>query len=96
MKRKKWTRQCLLQPLVMYQLSLRLGVSYEAVAWSLVRYKVFTPFDIQRLLRTKPVDIKKSILGKDPADSRKKSGSLMTSTRTRSSNLAPMIRSSCA
>ncbi|WP_329004949.1 ImmA/IrrE family metallo-endopeptidase [Pseudomonas aeruginosa] len=71
MKRKKWTRQCLLQPLVMYQLSLRLGVSYEAVAWSLVRYKVFTPFDIQRLLLTKPVDIKKSILGKDPADSRK-------------------------
>ncbi|EKJ8514535.1 ImmA/IrrE family metallo-endopeptidase [Pseudomonas aeruginosa] len=71
MRRKRWTRQCLLKPLVMYQLSLRLGVSYEAVAWSLLRYKVFDSRAIQRLLQTKPAEIKKAILGKAPSDARK-------------------------
>ena len=37
MKAKRWTRQDLERPWVVYQLSLRLGTSFKAMAWSLER-----------------------------------------------------------
>jgi Zn-dependent peptidase ImmA (M78 family) len=47
-KRKRWDKASLTNPHVFYQMSLRLGVSYSAAAWSLVRHKILTYDVVQR------------------------------------------------
>ena len=42
-KAKGWGKSDLLQPDVVYQLSLRLGISFTAMVWSLARLKMVTP-----------------------------------------------------
>ncbi len=61
-KRKGWNRQSLQNPLILYQLSLRLGVSYAATAWSLMRHKLFDYDMVQQLLKTTPASIKRALM----------------------------------
>ena len=52
MKRQNIRTPHLRRPNVIYQLSLRLGVSYEAFCWTLVRYKMINPKQARELLLT--------------------------------------------
>lgn len=61
-KRKGWTKASLTNPQVLYQMSLRLGVSYSAAAWSLVRHNILTFDVVQGLLKVQPAAIKQSLL----------------------------------
>lgn len=61
-KRKGWNKTSLTNPHVLYQMSLRLGVSYTAAAWSLLRHKVLTYDVVQELLKVQPARIKQSLL----------------------------------
>lgn len=61
-KRKGWDRRSLANPLVIYQLSLRLGISYSATAYSLLRHDLVTYADVQLLLKTTPASIKRLLL----------------------------------
>lgn len=70
-KRKGWNRTSLANPQILYQLSLRLGVSYAATAWSLLRHDIFRYPDVQRLLKTRPASIKRSLLQTDLPDATK-------------------------
>jgi len=71
MKRKGWQKADLWQPAVLYQMALRLGTSYKAMAWSLVRHQVFSNVDAENLLRIQPAAIKRSLLGMPLADAEK-------------------------
>ncbi|MBJ2285831.1 ImmA/IrrE family metallo-endopeptidase [Pseudomonas sp. MF6755] len=61
-KRKGWDKASLTNPHVLYQMSLRLGVSYSAAAWSLVRHKILAYDVVQGLLKVQPASIKQSLL----------------------------------
>ncbi|HEC1609932.1 ImmA/IrrE family metallo-endopeptidase [Pseudomonas aeruginosa] len=71
MKRKGWQKTDLWQPVVLYQMALRLGTSYKAMAWSLVRHQVFSTVDAEKLLRIQPAAIKKALLGMPLTDADK-------------------------
>lgn len=71
MKRKGWQKSDLWHPVVLYQLALRLGTSYKAMAWSLVRHQVFSYGDAEKLLRVSPAALKRSIFGEVPPDASK-------------------------
>jgi len=62
MKRKGWSVADLTHPFNLYQLSLRLGISYSATAWSLQRLKLFDRSVVDELLRVQPKAIKKALL----------------------------------
>ncbi len=57
-RRQNWTREHLQTPEVVYQLSLRCGASFQAVAWALERNRFISPADRTALLKTKPRDLK--------------------------------------
>jgi Zn-dependent peptidase ImmA (M78 family) len=71
MRRKQWTMQALKVPQNLYQLSLRLGISYAAAAWSLVRHNLMTAEDVKGLLSVQPLAIKKALLAGQAFDARK-------------------------
>lgn len=71
MQRKQWKKEELFRPGILYQLALRMGVSYEAAAWSLNRHSVMSVDEVHQMLRTTPVMIKKSLLGERLLDARK-------------------------
>ena len=48
-KRHCWTRAKLRQPAHIYQLALRLGISYQAACWALATANVLTPTEADRL-----------------------------------------------
>lgn len=62
MRRKGWSINALKDPLNLYQLSLRIGVSYAAMAWSLVRLGLWSSSDAARAQKVEPGEIKRSIL----------------------------------
>lgn len=62
MKRQNWTVSDFRRPSVVYQLSLRLGTSYEALCWTLVRYTMITAKHARDLLQTKPKALKEALL----------------------------------
>lgn len=64
MKRKGWTVSHLSHPFVLYQLALRLGISYKATAWSLNRLELMPRQVVQEVLNVQPAAIKKSLLQK--------------------------------
>lgn len=71
MKRQSWTAEDLRRPTVVYQLSLRLGVSYEALCWTLVRSQLASLQLARELLGTRPKELKELLLaGYRPADYR--------------------------
>jgi len=70
-KRKGWSKASLNNPHVLYQMSLRLGVSYAAAAWSLVRHQILTYGAVQELLKVQPASIKQALLQGQLPDSTK-------------------------
>ncbi|CAJ3147701.1 Domain of uncharacterised function (DUF955) [Burkholderia pseudomallei] len=62
MRLKGWTRTDLEVPSVVYQLSLRLGTSYTATVWSLVRCKLLQHSAADSLLSQPPKGLKQSLL----------------------------------
>jgi Zn-dependent peptidase ImmA (M78 family) len=71
LKRKGWSIQSLRDPQVLYQLSLRLGISYTAAAWSLYRQKLFDRPTVDSMLEIQPADIKRELVGDRFLDPRK-------------------------
>ena len=57
-ERHGWTRAALKKPLNIYQLSLRLGISYKAACWALVSAKIIQRTQAQRLQDVKVKEIK--------------------------------------
>lgn len=63
MKRKGWKRTDLPDPSVVYQLSLRLGTSFTATVWSLVRLGFLSNDTAEHLAKHTPKHIKQEPLG---------------------------------
>ena len=62
MKRQGWMPEHLRQPSVVYQFSLRLGVSYEALCWTMVRLSMLQQREARSLLQTPPREMKRALL----------------------------------
>lgn len=61
--RQGWTVDDFQKPAVVYQLSLRLGTSYESTCWTLARNNFLTSRDAEEVLKTKPRALKANLLG---------------------------------
>lgn len=57
-RRHKWTSAALQSPDTTYQLSLRLGASYEAVCWGLESHNILKPGPVAELRAVTPKEIK--------------------------------------
>ncbi|KAB0568426.1 MULTISPECIES: ImmA/IrrE family metallo-endopeptidase [Pseudomonas] len=64
MKRKGWSVADLAHPFILYQLALRLGISYKAAIWSLNRLQLLDRSVADDALRVQPASIKRSLLDK--------------------------------
>lgn len=62
MKRQGWTRESLTDPVVVYQLALRMGSSYSATCYALAESKGIDQETRERLLKVKPRTIKQSLV----------------------------------
>lgn len=62
MRMKGWSKEHLNDPAIVYQLSLRLGTSFEAMAWSLVRLGLLSTASATRTLGQKPKSLKLAAL----------------------------------
>jgi Zn-dependent peptidase ImmA (M78 family)/predicted secreted protein len=64
--RQGWSPGMMADPLIVYQLSLRVGASYDATCRSLVRpgIEVINRATLNKILKVKPKDIKKALLAK--------------------------------
>lgn len=60
--RQGWTVSDFRRPNRVYQLALRLGASYEATCWTLVRYGLIQPALARELLQTQPRELKAALL----------------------------------
>jgi Zn-dependent peptidase ImmA (M78 family) len=63
MRRQRWGRDSLRNPSVVYQMSLRLGMSYKAMVWSLNRLGHLTVSEALRIVDVQPIALKRDILG---------------------------------
>ena len=62
-RRRAWNKNSLTVAKNVYQLALRLGVSYEATCRTLYRYRLINRAAMNNLLRVQPKTIKQGILG---------------------------------
>lgn len=62
MKRQNWSRESLVDPVVVYQLSLRMGSSYSATCYALEESKGIDRQTREKLLKVKPKAIKQSLV----------------------------------
>jgi hypothetical protein len=60
--RQGWTVNYLYNPLIVYQLALRLGQSYEALTWTMERYNLISDSIGRQLRETQPRTIKVGLL----------------------------------
>lgn len=60
-RRHGWTRDKLHQPRNVYQLSLRLGVSYQAACWALVTSGILTPSEARQLQELSVKELKQEL-----------------------------------
>ena len=60
--RQSWTVNDFRRPNVVYQLALRIGASYEAMCWTLVRYRFIQQVQARELLQTQPRALKVALL----------------------------------
>ena len=60
-KSHEWTVEKLRQPTNLYQLSLRLGISYEATCWALASSRIFTRAVARSLANTILRDVKRTL-----------------------------------
>lgn len=63
MRRQRWGRDSLRNPSVVYQMSLRLGMSYKAMVWSLNRLGHLTVSEALKIADVQPITLKRDILG---------------------------------
>jgi Zn-dependent peptidase ImmA (M78 family) len=69
--RQGWTAEDFREPDTVYQLALRIGASYEATCWTLVRHRLIAQPIAIALLGTQPRDLKAALLeAYRPADYR--------------------------
>lgn len=59
---KGWTGTSLRDPRVMYQLALRLGMSYQAMVWTLLSQSLLSYATATKMAKLKPRDIKRAVL----------------------------------
>jgi Zn-dependent peptidase ImmA (M78 family)/predicted secreted protein len=70
-KHHGWVGAALQRRDVVYQLSLRMGASYQATCWTLARYKLLSASTAQKLASIEPREIKAELLGSyEPPDFR--------------------------
>ncbi len=62
-QRQGWLARDLASPAIAYQLSLRLGTSYEATSWTLERYRMISPPAARALREVQPRQLKIELLG---------------------------------
>lgn len=62
-ERQGWTGNALKNPEVLYQLSLRIGISYEAACWNIAHQRFIHPATARSLAAIEPKTIKKRLLG---------------------------------
>jgi Zn-dependent peptidase ImmA (M78 family) len=67
-QRHGWTTDDFRDPAVVYQLSLRLGASYEATCWTLARDNYIPVADAQELVKVQPKKLKSALLGAHQPD----------------------------
>ena len=60
--RQSWTVNDFRRPNVVYQLALRIGASYEATCWTLVRHRFIQQVQARELLQTQPRALKVALL----------------------------------
>jgi hypothetical protein len=60
--RQNWTVSDFCQPNLVYQLALRIGASYEATCWTLVRHRFIQVAQARELLQTQPRELKVALL----------------------------------
>lgn len=71
MRRQRWGRNSVRNPSIVYQMSLRLGMSYKAMVWSLNRLGHLTISEALEIVDVQPITVKRDILGgTDPDNSR--------------------------
>jgi len=63
MRRQRWTRSHLRIPAVIYQMSLRLGMSYKAMVWSLNRLGHLSVSEALQIVDIQPIGLKRDVLG---------------------------------
>ncbi|MDA9474355.1 hypothetical protein XI03_07490 [Bradyrhizobium sp. CCBAU 65884] len=61
-QRQGWTVDAFRRPSTIYQLSLRMGASYEAMCWTLSQNQLIKPNQVQELLQTQPRELKVGLL----------------------------------
>jgi len=70
-ERQGWTVDDFRRPSKVYQLSLRIGASYEATCWTLARNQLIRSAQVRELLQTQPRELKVGLLeGYRPQDYR--------------------------
>lgn len=62
-KQQGWTADDFRNPAILYQLSLRLGASYEATCWTLARNNFLRSDDAEVILKKRPRTLKAELLG---------------------------------
>jgi Zn-dependent peptidase ImmA (M78 family) len=62
-QRQGWSVDDFIHPHIVYQLSLRIGASYEATCWTLARHRYISAAKPSELLDTKPRQLKADLLG---------------------------------
>ena len=62
-RRHQWDTAALQDPQNTYQLSLRLGASYDAVCWGLQSHKILRPHVVEKLRGVEPKELKQAALG---------------------------------
>jgi hypothetical protein len=71
-RRQTWNSDSMKNPLNVYQLSLRVGASYEAAIWALEKHEIITNATARTLTKTQPREIKRGLLpGYSPANWRR-------------------------
>jgi Zn-dependent peptidase ImmA (M78 family) len=66
MQRQEWTPQRLQNPSIVYQMALRIGASYRATLYGLVRNKVIGAGLRQQLAKAQPASIKRALVPDHP------------------------------
>lgn len=69
MQRQHWTPRHLQNPDIVYQMALRVGASYRATLYALVRNRVIGAGIRQQLLKAKPATIKRALVPDHPIES---------------------------
>lgn len=62
MREKRWGRNSLNDPLIVYQMSLRLGISFTAMVWSLANLSLVSKETALGLVKFQPRDLKHNLL----------------------------------